>query len=115
MRTVDKIFSGEIVAVYSSEILSEYNEVLRRPKFGFDENAVKCLISVIEHYGRFTTPDKTGAWLADIKDVPFYDAVMSKRSEEAYLVTGNIKHFPAKPFIVTPNDLLEILEHGKYQ
>lgn len=30
---------------------------------------------------------------------------MSK--EDAYLVTGNIKHFPNKPFVVTPREMIE--------
>ena len=29
--------------------------------------------------------------------------------EDAYLVTGNIKHFPTKPFIVTPRQMLDII------
>jgi hypothetical protein len=33
---------------------------------------------------------------------------MSK--EDAYLVTGNIKHFPKKPIVVTPAEMLEILQ-----
>ena len=40
----------------------------------------------------------------------FYEVVMEERKEEnAYLVTGNIKHFPTKPFIVTPRQLLDII------
>ncbi len=36
---------------------------------------------------------------------------MEKRKrEEAFLVTGNIKHFPAEPYIVTPREMLAILE-----
>ena len=31
-----------------------------------------------------------------------------RKEEEAYLVTGNIKHFPDKPFIVTPRQMLDI-------
>jgi hypothetical protein len=34
---------------------------------------------------------------------------MEKRTDGAYLVTGNIKHFPLKPFIVTARELLDIL------
>ena len=35
---------------------------------------------------------------------------MEERNEEdAYLVTGNTKHFPVKPFIVTPRQLLNII------
>ena len=46
-----------------------------------------------------------------MKDLPFYEAVLEKQDKDAYLVTGNIKHFPDKAFIVTPNQLLEILNN----
>ena len=29
--------------------------------------------------------------------------------QNAYLVTGNIKHFPDEPFIVTPRKMLDII------
>lgn len=44
----------------------------------------------------------------DPKDVVFYEVALSK--EDAYLVTGNIKHFPKKPIVVTPVEMLEILQ-----
>ena len=34
--------------------------------------------------------------------------------DDAYLVTGNIRHFPEKPFIVTANEFLEILNNGHH-
>ena len=37
-----------------------------------------------------------------------YEVAMSK--EDAYLVTGNKKHFPNKPIVVTPAEMLEILK-----
>lgn len=44
----------------------------------------------------------------------FYAIVMEKRKEEeAYLVTGNIKHFPQVPFVVTPKEMLDILLEEK--
>ena len=42
------------------------------------------------------------------KDVVFYEVTLSK--EDAYLVTGNIKHFPQKPFVVTPAEMIAIIE-----
>lgn len=48
--------------------------------------------------------------LPDPKDRIFYEVVMEKRkTEEAYLVTGNIRHFPAKPFVVTPREMIDII------
>ena len=43
----------------------------------------------------------------DPKDIVFYEVAMYK--DVAYLVTGNIKHFPKKPFVVTPAEMVEIL------
>lgn len=48
--------------------------------------------------------------LPNPKDSVFYEVVMEERKEEdAYLVTGNIKHFPEKPFIVMPRQMLDII------
>ncbi len=30
--------------------------------------------------------------------------------EDAYLVTGNTKHFPNSPIVVTPTEMIAILE-----
>ncbi len=32
------------------------------------------------------------------------------QKDDAYLVTGNTKHFPKKPIVVTPAEMLEILK-----
>ena len=40
----------------------------------------------------------------------FYEVVLEKEEDNAYLVTGNIKHFPDKPNIVTAREFLIILE-----
>ena len=40
----------------------------------------------------------------------FYEVAMEKREDDAYLVTGNQKHYPIREFIVTPAEMLEIIE-----
>lgn len=43
-------------------------------------------------------------------DAIFYEVVMEEReTTDTYLVTGNIKHFPVKPYAVTPKEMLDIL------
>ena len=38
---------------------------------------------------------------------------MEKKKENmTYLVTGNLKHFPSEPFIVTPRQLINILNEN---
>ena len=113
VQVVNRFFNGDVVPIYSVEILKEYSEVLRRKKFKFSEDMVTQLIGVIKRYGELMIPTPSGAILPDMKDVPFYEVVSEKRSEDdAYLVTGNIKHFPNEPFIVTAREFLEILNHN---
>ncbi len=109
VQVVGKIFSGEVIPLLSREILDEYNEVLRRKKFRFSEELISGLLGVIEKYGEMIMPSPTGEILLDMKDLPFYEVVVEKQPDDAYLVTGNIKHFPKKPFIVTANEFLDIL------
>ena len=110
VQVVGKLFSGEVIPLFSEEILREYNEVLRRKKFKFSEALIVELLGVIERCGKMVVPSPTGEILPDMKDLPFYEVVAEKRDDDAYLVTGNIKHFPKKPFIVTANEFLEILK-----
>lgn len=53
---------------------------------------------------------ETGVILPDEKDVPFYEVVLESGTDDTYLVTGNIKHFPPEMFIVTPARFIEIVE-----
>ena len=109
VQVLGKVLSGEIIPVYSTLIAKEYREVLSRKKFGFDGKTIEYLLSAIEKYGILVNPSPSGIVLPDMKDLPFYEVVLEKRDDEAYLVTGNIKHFPKEPFVVTPRELLDIL------
>ncbi len=71
---------------------------------------IDYLLSAIEKYGLLVSPLPSGIVLPDMKDLPFYEVVLEKRDDGAYLVTGNIKHFPKEPFVVTPRELLDILD-----
>ena len=71
---------------------------------------IDYLLSAIEKYGILVSPLPSGIVLPDMKDLPFYEVVLEKPDDGAYLVTGNIKHFPKEPFVVTPRELLDILD-----
>lgn len=106
---ISRMMDGDVIPIYSNAIISEYREVLHRKKFNFPANHIDYLLSAIEKFGVLVEPAPTGEILPDMKDLPFYEVVMEKRENDAYLVTGNIKHFPAKPFIVTAREFLNIL------
>ena len=110
VQLVSRLISGEIIPVYSDEIMHEYREVLGRKKFRFEQVMINYILLAIERYGVMIEPSATGMILPDMKDLPFYEVVMEKREDGAYLVTGNLKHFPAQPFIVTAREMLNILD-----
>ena len=98
-----------IVPLYNDEILEEYKSVLSRPKFHLNLSLIETVIKAIITDG--LNIDRTPA--ADIefpdpKDIVFYEVALSV--EDSYLVTGNIRHFPVKPFVVTPAEMVRILE-----
>ena len=113
VQVVSRVFSGEIIPMFSAEILAEYREVLHRKKFLFSEDLISVLLDTFDKYGICIEPASSGEILPDRKDLPFYEVVMEMQEEDAYLVTGNIKHFPIKPFIVTANQMLAILDEKR--
>ena len=113
VQVLQKLFSDSFCPVISKEIMAEYTEVLHRAKFHFSPAIVEDLLFAIEEKAEYVIPASTGAILPDMKDLPFYEVVMEKRTDDAYLVTGNQKHFPAEPFIVTAREFLEILEQNE--
>ena len=44
----------------------------------------------------------------DSDDVIFYEVALSK--DGAYLITGNTRHFPKQPLVVTPAEMLQIMK-----
>lgn len=109
VRVIEKVLAGEIIPIYSNDITQEYRDVLSRKKFKFSPNLVEFLITSIEDFGILINPTITDITLPDMKDVPFYKVVLEKRDDNSYLVTGNIKHFPHESFVVTPRELLDLL------
>lgn len=108
-KVVDAISSGDIIPLYNQEILSEYNEVLHRKKFSFSEERIQKILLMIRQFGLVVNPSPTGEILVDMDDLVFYEIVMEKRDDNAYLITGNIRHFPKRDYIVTPSEMIAIL------
>lgn len=109
-QVLELVLDGVIVPVLNKTIIKEYRNVLLRPKFDFPEQIVKDVLNEIDGRGIYVDAEHVDVELPDPKDLVFYEVVMEERKkEDAYLVTGNIKHFPEKPFIVTPRQMIDII------
>ena len=107
---VDKAINRPIVPLLNNEILEEYEEVLLRNKFGFEEEDVRTLINELRKRAIYLDRTMVDEVFEDSDDVVFYEIVMTARTAvDAYLITGNKKHFPIKSYVVTPREMLEII------
>ena len=110
VKVLEAMFDGRIVPLYHKDIMAEYDEVLHRGKFHFKEETVQLVLKAVKQYGVEVFPQPTGEILVDMDDLIFYEVAMEKRDDEAYLVTGNQKHYPIRHFIVTPAEMMGIIE-----
>ena len=111
---VDATSEEKLIPLYNEEILEEYDDVLHRAKFPFSDDAIRNILRVIRQFGLAVSPSPTGEILPDMDDLVFYEVVMEKRQvDDAYLITGNLKHFPTREYIVTPAEMMLILEQGE--
>ena len=116
VRVIRAMISGEFIPLYHEDILAEYEDVLhRKKKYDLSENAIQTLLNAIRRFGIEVFPKPTGEIFIDEDDIIFYEVAMEKRDDNAYLVTGNMKHYPVRDFIVTPAEMVAILEEKKAQ
>ncbi len=113
VKVFEAIADGMITPLYHDDILKEYAEVLGRPKFKFSKAGIDAVLDMIKKYGVEVFPKPTGEILIDMDDLIFYEVAMEKRDDDAYLVTGNQKHYPVRDFIVTPAEMIDILKKNK--
>lgn len=106
-KILDLLFSKDIIPLYNDEVIAEYTDVLNRGKFSFDKTDVTNLISFICAIGIDSERNSFDEVMPDESDRVFYEISLSK--EESFLVTGNLMHYPTKPHVVTPAELLDIL------
>lgn len=101
------VLSRKVTPLYNDDIIQEYTEVLHRAKFGFPVDLVDAIVDTIKTIGLSMDRTATTEFLPDPKDLVFYEVALSK--EDGWLVTGNKKHFPLNPIVVTPSEFLSTI------
>ena len=101
------VLDGRIILLYNEAIIQEYEEVLRRGHFAFPDERIQELIDLVKT-GLHLEPTESRETFVDPDDKVFYEVALSK--EDGYVVTGNIKHFPKTPIVVTPAEMLQIIQ-----
>ena len=110
-QIVDHALEGKIIPLLSDEILSEYKDVLESNKFEFVEEKINDLLAKLNERGIHLDRTITDEEFIDTDDIVFYEiALTGKKEKETYLITGNKKHYPVKSFVVTPREMMDIIE-----
>ncbi len=107
VRIVEALLLGLFTMVFNDDVMAEYSDVLRRPRLRLDEQDVKSLLAFISAYG---LPGKTVASNADFADEDdrvFFE--LASGHPGAKLVTGNQKHFPRVPTVLSPQEFVQLL------
>lgn len=103
-KILNMITSGNITPLINDEVIAEYNEVLHRNKFPFKPQDVENLISFMRKVGADTSRTTFAESMPDESDRVFFEITLSV--EDSFLVTGNLKHYPKKPQVVTPAEFI---------
>ena len=107
LQLLHLVFEGQIVLLYNDDIIREYEDVLHRGHFAFPTERVQELIDLVKT-GICLDPTDSGETFADQDDKVFYEVALSH--EEGYIVTGNTTHFPKSPIVVTPTEMMQIVQ-----
>lgn len=89
---VRMIATGTLRLFYDARILTEYAEVLARPRFRFHPEHIQALLDQIKAEGLSVAGHPLPAKLPDPTDEPFLETALGGNAD--CLITGNAKHFP---------------------
>ena len=99
------VLTGKVTLCFDTHILEEYRAVLHRPRLAFPSGQVESLLHALTNRGFSVMVPPSTIALPDEADRKFYDVARYCR---AYLVTGNIRHYPKEANIMTPALFLEM-------
>jgi putative PIN family toxin of toxin-antitoxin system len=91
-RVLDLVLAGELRPAFDDRLLTEYRDVLARPRFGFDPLDVAELLEFIEALGLAMVALLWPHALPDPDDLAFVEVAAAA---SAILITGKLRHFPA--------------------
>ncbi len=77
----------------SGDMYAEYEEVIRRPRFQLSEEVIDGMLQTVRDKGHWVRPTRAVRACADPDDDIFLECAEAAQAQ--YLVTGNVKHFPA--------------------
>jgi len=94
----------EIDVFYSDAIFAEYEEVLNREHFKFNKQKILRVLNRFKKLGNLFVPIESDISMIHENDRTFYDVA---KQSDSFLITGNKKHYPNEPIILSPAEFLD--------
>ena len=111
VKILESMYFQRFIPLYNDEIIAEYEDVLHRRKFKLSEDQIRVVIDFVKENGIDSSRFPYDGDMPDEDDRVFYEVALSE--EASFLVTGNLKHFPKTPKVVTASQMIEILDYGE--
>ena len=103
-KIMTMFYEGNLNIIYTEEIFEEYVRVLGYERLNIAEDIQTDMILALDVGGTLIDePEASTITFTDESDRKFYDAA---KSCNAILITGNTKHYPSEPFVLTPADFI---------
>ena len=92
---VRMVSSGELELCLDARILSEYGEILRRPKFRFNDDAIAALLDYITYRGHMVASSPLLCTLPDPDDEMFLEITLAgqRRAWSPAINSTSLQHF----------------------
>lgn len=97
-RVLSDVLEGKYTVIISREIFEEYDDVLHRDKFSFDEDIIQFLLNWFKENAVWIETEKSDIPIKDEKDRVFYDVA---KCCKARLLTGNNRHYPVDELVTS--------------
>lgn len=109
VKVLESLFLQRFIPLYNEDIIIEYEDVLHRRKFKLTEDQIRLVIDCVKQNGIDSERISYDGNMPDEDDRVFYEVALSE--EDSFLVTGNLKHFPKTPKVITAAQMMVILDH----
>ncbi len=92
-RLLDMVLLRQLTLAVDDRILSEYREVLERPKFAIAAERLQAFLGIMAYQRNVAAPPGVGLAALEEPDTVFLEVAAVSGQ---VLVTGNLRHFPKK-------------------
>jgi len=110
-RVLDLLLAGHLSTLYDDRVLTEYRDVVARPRLGIDQGMAGVVPDHLVRTGELVVAPPLAIQLPDASDRPFVEVAAAGAAYA--LVTGSGRHFAAARFILatpilTPAQFLDL-------